>query len=276
MAIENRQAAIGNRQSLITLLTDFGNQDYFVGAMKGVILSINPSVRIVDITHEIPPQDIESAAFTLLACYRDFPPETIHLCIVDPGVGSQRRALAVQCAQQHFVGPDNGIFSWICEREADFRAWAVNNETFFRQPVSRTFHGRDVFAPVAAALSAGTKLDELGERVKDIVRLPTLAPQISDGTITGRIIHIDRFGNAVTNLTRDQVAEDIFDRGAKLTINDESISTFHSCFADAKGEKPFCFFGSAGFLEVGARNSSAKGILKLQHGASIRLNLPGT
>src|SRR2546423_4876621 len=141
--------------SIITLITDFGAQDYFVGAMKGVILSINPDARIVDISHEIPPQDIHSAAFNLLACYKDFPAGTIHVAVVDPGVGSNRRGILVECDEQLFVGPDNGLFSWICEREGQFRARELTNDQFFRKPVSPTFHGRDVFAPVAAALAAG-------------------------------------------------------------------------------------------------------------------------
>jgi S-adenosylmethionine hydrolase len=262
--------------AVVTLLTDFGNQDYFVAAMKGVILSINPSVQIIDITHEVPPQDIQSAAFTLLACYRDFPAGTIHVCVVDPGVGSKRRALAVRCAQQLFVGPDNGIFSWVWERERDYRAHAITNEKFFRPPVSTTFHGRDVFAPVAAALSARTKVEELGEPVADVVRLPALAPQFKDDTIEGRVIHIDRFGNCVTNLTRDHLSEQGFARGAKLIMNDQHVSKFHACFTDARDDEPFCFFGSAGFLEIGARNSSAKNILKLHCGAPVWLHPPGT
>src|SRR5438876_7445300 len=140
---------MGNRQSIITLLTDFGSQDYFAAAMKGVILSVNPNAQIIDITHEIPPQDIHAAAFNLLASYKDFPAGTIHIAVVDPGVGSRRRPLLIEVAKQFFVGPDNGIFSWVCEREGNWRAIQLTNEQFFRHPVSDTFHGRDVFAPVA-------------------------------------------------------------------------------------------------------------------------------
>src|SRR5215467_1317207 len=131
--------------SLITLTTDFGSQDYFVAAMKGVILSRNPDTRIVDISHEVPPQDIQGAAFTLLACYKDFPAGTIHVGVVDPGVGSDRRAILIECAEQFLVGPDNGIFSWICEREGEFNAWELTRKSYLRQEVSPTFHGRDVF-----------------------------------------------------------------------------------------------------------------------------------
>jgi len=263
------------KPAIITLLTDFGTQDYFVGAIKGVILSINPYARIVDITHDLPSQDIESAAFNLLSCYRDFPADTIHVAVVDPGVGSERRALAIECATQIFVGPDNGIFSWICEREKKYRAFSITAEKLFRQPVSATFHGRDIFVPVAAALSAGTQIDELGEPVKDIVRLAPLTPKTLDNrTIEARIIHIDRFGNCTTNLTLDHLREDMFDRGAKLTINQHEIIKFCRSFADANDAKPFCFFGSAGFLEIGVKNSSAQEILKAQCGLSIQFLTP--
>src|SRR5260370_24852481 len=154
-----------DKSPIITLLTDFGSQDYFVGAMKGVILSINPAVRIMDITHEIPQQDTNAAAFNLLAAYQDFPSGTIHVAVVDPGVGSNRKAILIECAGQFFVGPDNGVFSWICEREGSFRARELSNEKFFRQPLSSTFHGRDVFAPVAAALSTGADTVEVGPEI---------------------------------------------------------------------------------------------------------------
>jgi S-adenosyl-L-methionine hydrolase (adenosine-forming) len=261
---------------IITLLTDFGTQDYFVGAMKGVILSINPDAHIVDIAHDIPPQDIQSAAFNLLACYRDFPADAIHVAVVDPDVGSKRRALAIECANQIFVGPDNGIFSWICERERQYRAFSVTNEKLFRQPVSRTFHGRDVFAPVAATLSAGTRIEEVGERVTDEVQLPSLMPgSVNKETIEGRIIHIDHFGNLITNLTSEFLREDVFDLGAQIVVNEHEINSFRRYFADETNPgNVFCFFGSAGFLEIAAKNSSAQRILNAQRGQILRLNLP--
>ena len=255
---------------IITLLTDFGTQDYFVGAMKGVILSINPDALIVDITHDTPPHDVESAAFTLLACYRDFPARTIHVVVVDPGVGSQRRALAIECREQMFVGPDNGIFSWICEREKEYRAFNVTDEILFRQPVSATFHGRDVFAPIAAALSAGTTIDEIGPPLREFVRLAPLTPvTLNDQTIEGRIIHIDRFGNCITNLTQQDLRADMFQCGTKLTINNHDILAFHRYFAEANDGEPFCYFGSAGFLEIAARNASAANILNAQRGQRV-------
>lgn len=259
---------------VITLLTDFGSQDYFVGAMKGAILSINPFAQIVDITHEVPPQDIHAGAFNLLASYTAFPSGTIHVAVVDPGVGSRRKPLLIECGRQLFVGPDNGIFSWICEREGNVRAIHLENEKFFRQPVSPTFHGRDIFAPVAAALSHGVPFEEFGELVDDYVRLESLAVKMTgDGSAEARILHIDRFGNCVTNLTRDQVSDESFKSGAKLFVNGRHISALRRFFSEPAEAQDdlFCIFGSAGFLEIVAQDSSAARILDVHCGEPVLL-----
>jgi S-adenosylmethionine hydrolase len=257
---------------IITLLTDFGTRDYFVGAMKGVILSINPDAQIADISHEIPPQDIETAAFNLLSCYRDFPEQTIHVAVVDPGVGSDRRAIIVECADQFFVGPDNGLFSWICEHEGVWTATDVTNQRFFRRPVSNTFHGRDIFAPVAAALSSGRQPHEFGPAATDIVRLKSLAPAaINENTIEGRVIHVDRFGNCVTNFTRETLES----RGAatswRMTIDDREIHSIRGYFADSRANEVFAIIGSAGFIEICVRNDSAAKLLNVHRGDRVQL-----
>jgi S-adenosylmethionine hydrolase len=266
---------------LITLLTDFGIADYFVGAMKGVILSISSEARIVDITHEIPPQDILAGAFTLLAVYRDFPPQTIHVAVVDPGVGSSRRPILVAGGGRFFVGPDNGIFGYIYEREPAARVYHLNRAEFFRPRVSETFHGRDVFAPVAGALSNGTKPDELGLEIKDYVRLPPLAARrgaSADTSLDAQIIHIDRFGNCVTNLTRDLLTEEMIESGVQLFIGASVVKTFRRFYAeasDAPGE-PFAIWGSAGLLEIAALNSSAAQQLGIRRGDTVRVSVrPG-
>src|SRR5436190_5250883 len=267
---DNRKSAITNRQSIITLLTDFGTQDYFVGAMKGVILSKNPDAQIIDITHDIPPQDIESAAFNLLACYRNFPAGSIHVAIVDPGVGSERRALIVACAEQFFVGPDNGLFSWICEREVQWRAVQATNERFFRHPISNTFHGRDIFAPVAAALSMGRELHEFGPFVEDIVCRDSLNPtKIDDQIIQGRVVHIDRFGNCVTNLTKEMLRSAGSATAWRIAVGTQEINSFHAFFADASDGEVFCTSGSAGFLEISVRNASAAKLLRVERGQPV-------
>jgi S-adenosylmethionine hydrolase len=261
---------------LITLLSDFGIADYFVGAMKGVILSISPEARIVDITHEIPPQDIGAGAFTLFAVYRDFPARTIHVAVVDPGVGSSRRPLLVVAGGQFFVGPDNGLFSYIYEHEPDCRVLHLDREELFRSTVSATFHGRDVFAAVAGALSNGTKPDELGQEIKDYVRLPPLSPRRAvDGGLAGVIIHIDRFGNCVTNLTRDLLTQEMIESGAQLIVGANVIETFRRFYAeasDAPGEL-FAIWGSAGLLEIAALNSSAATRLGAQRGQDVHVRL---
>jgi S-adenosyl-L-methionine hydrolase (adenosine-forming) len=262
--------------SVITLLTDFGTQDYFVAAMKGVILSANPDARIVDISHEIPPQDIQAGAFNLLAVYRNFPVGTIHAAVVDPGVGSDRRAIIIECAEQFFVGPDNGLFSWIVQREGKCRIHQVTNEKFFWHPVSHTFHGRDVFAPVAAALSNGNEAREFGPHTDSFVELESLDPQrATDGSIAGAIIHIDRFGNCITNLTRNHLGSENAN-ALQVNINGRRITSFRQFFSQTPGDEDelFMFLGSAGFIEIAARNASAASILNAQRGQLIVAN-PG-
>ena len=258
---------------IITLLTDFGTRDYFVGAMKGVILSLNPDATIVDITHEIPPQGIQAAAFNLLACYRNFPARTIHVSVVDPGVGSNRNAIIVECANQFFIGPDNGLFSWIIEREGNFSAWQITNEKFFRNPVSPTFHGRDVFAPIAAALSTGTFPDEFGPPLENFVTLPPISPRTRADAIEGSIIHIDRFGNCITNFSAEHINEEGIAAGAKLIVNKREITSIRKFFADqnAAVNELFMLVGSAGFVEIAAQNASAAAILAAQRGDSVLL-----
>jgi S-adenosylmethionine hydrolase len=254
----------------ITLLTDFGNADYFVAAMKGVILSYIPSARIVDITHDIPPQDIEAAAFTLFAAHSAFPKRTIHVAVVDPGVGSNRRAILIKAAGQVFVGPDNGIFSYVCD-ESEAKVFHVVDPIWFRRPVSNTFHGRDVFAPIAGWLSLGITPKKIGQEIYDYVRLPPLKPEIArDGVISGRVIHIDHFGNCVTNITQRELTDKMIDDGIRLTIRDYEVATFRRFFAEeTQGNKVFCVWGSAGFLEMAAKNGSAANQLKIKRGDPV-------
>ena len=257
---------------LITLLTDFGTADYFVGAMKGVILSINVEARIVDITHEIPAQDIQAGAFTLFAAYQNFPAETIHVAVVDPGVGSHRRPILVSGGGHFFVGPDNGLFSYVYERHPEARVFHLTKEEYFRPRVSATFHGRDVFAPVAGALSTGVGPEQLGEEIADYVRLPHLKLKLLGGNIVeASIIHIDRFGNCVTNLTPTDVTEAMISRGVVLTIKGWKITTFRRFFADGEDSpnELFAIWGSAGYLEIAAFKASAAQLIGAERGQLI-------
>ncbi|HZH32056.1 MAG TPA: SAM-dependent chlorinase/fluorinase [Pyrinomonadaceae bacterium] len=262
---------------LVTLLTDFGTADYFAGALKGAILSVNPRARIVDITHEIPAHDIRAGAFTLLAAYESFPPGAIHLAVVDPGVGSARRPLLIATQNYFFIGPDNGLFSYACERERDVRVYHLMNEQFFRAPVSRTFHGRDIFAPVAGALSGGALPEAFGELIEDHMRLAPLAPvRDARGGWSAEVIHIDRFGNLITNITRPDVAGAEFERGARLEVGGRVISSFRRFYAEAAGGTAaagelFAIWGSAGFLEIAAERASAALLLGVERGRTVRV-----
>ncbi len=252
---------------MIALLTDFGTKDYFVGAMKGVIFSINERANVVDITHEIPPQDISAAGFTLRACYKNFPPKTIFVAVVDPGVGSARRAILVETESYYFVAPDNGLLSLVFDREKNFVVYELANEKYFAENVSRTFHGRDIFAPVAAHLSKGVAPNECGTKIENFIRLKNSKPEkISEKIITAEIIHIDRFGNLITNLTKNDLPENF-----TLEIGGRAISRLQNFFAEADTGELFLIAGSAGFLEVAAFQASAKEILRLEVGAKIRL-----
>jgi len=253
----------------ITLLTDFGIDDYFVGAVKGSILSINPAATIVDITHEIPAHDIESAAFTLLACYRAFAAGTVHVAVVDPGVGSTRRAILATAGEYLFVGPDNGIFSYILDREVSPRVIHITSTDYFRQPVSNTFHGRDVFAPIAAAVSMGVAPGSLGPQIDDPVRLSSFKPErLKNGKVRGRVIHVDQFGNCVTNF------DSSFMGGpgtAILHLKGKKIKDLRESYAEGKGKKPFAIWGSAGLLEISVGNGSAAEELGATRGDEVTL-----
>ncbi len=248
---------------VIALLTDFGTQDYFVGAMKGVLLSIATDVPVVDITHEIPPQDIRAAAFTLAACYRDFPEGTIFLTVVDPGVGSDRRAVCVDASGYRFLAPDNGLLTFVFEENA--RIFHLTNEKFFRRPVSQTFHGRDIFASVAAHLARGVEPNEFGPEIDDPVRFDTKAPtRISDSEIKAEILHIDRFGNVISNLRRSDLAGSF-----TLEINGQQISGHREFYSEGPSGELFSIFGSAGYLEISGFRVSAAERLRARVGDKI-------
>ena len=240
-----RRGSVRPSLPVITLLTDFGTADYFVGAVKGAILSVNPSAVIVDLTHEIPPQDIAAGAFTLLAAYKTFPAGTIHVAVVDPGVGSTRRPIIVSANEQFFVGPDNGLFTYIYDREPSHRTFHITSDRYFQPSPSTTFHGRDIFAPVAAALSTGIALEEFGSLIDDAVRLPSLETPL-------RIIHIDRFGNCITNITRERMPSE-----TSVVINGRTISEFRQFYGERDEESLFAIWGSAGFLEISVNGVSA-------------------
>lgn len=252
---------------IIALLTDFGTKDYFVGAMKGVILQIYEKAKIIDITHEIEPQNIRSASFTLRACYKNFPKKTIFVAVVDPGVGSDRRAILVETEDHFFIAPDNGLLSFVFGESQNFRVFEITNKDFFNHPFSKTFHGRDIFAPCAAQLSRGISPESFGNEIKDFVDLNENKPhRISEKTIEAEIIHADRFGNLITNLTESDLPEKFY-----LEINGQKIEKIRNYFAESERNEIFMIFGSAGFLEIAAFQNSAKKILKVEIGDKIKV-----
>jgi S-adenosylmethionine hydrolase len=254
---------------IIALLTDFGTEDYFVGAMKGVILSINPQAKIIDITHEIKPQNIQSAGFVLASCYQNFPPKTIFVSVVDPGVGSERRAILLETENYYFITPDNGLLSLLLANETNHRVFELTNSQFFKHPISNTFHGRDIFAPVAAWLSKGIKPNEFGKEIKDFVVNRFLIPErISDKEIEGQIIYIDKFGNLITNLKKENVSENF-----SVQVNGKLISKHQTFYAEAEINELFTIFGSAGYLEIVSYCNSAEKILNVKIGERISVIL---
>lgn len=252
---------------IIALLTDFGTKDYFVAAMKGAILSINEEAKITDITHEIEPQDIKSAGFTLASVYQNFPSKTIFVAVVDPGVGSTRRAIMVETDKYFFVAPDNGLLSFIFQMEQNFQVFELTNPHFFLPNVSQTFHGRDVFAPAAAWLSKGIEPKEFGSKINDFIKFENIRPKhIAVNLLESEIIHVDRFGNLITNLKREDVENNF-----TIEINGKLIEKCFNFYAEAEPDEIFTIFGSADYLEIVAYQNSAQDLLKVKTGEKIRV-----
>jgi hypothetical protein len=255
--------------SVVTLVTDFGTRDIYVAAMKGVILTIAPAVTIVDLSHEVPPQDVQEAAWLLRASYGYYPSGTVHVAVVDPGVGTARRAIAVSAGGMKFVAPDNGVLSWALDAAGDAHAIEITNAAYMRPDVSPTFHGRDIFAPAAAHLAAGIAIDALGPPITDVVRLAWPVPRIFDDRIECDVVHVDRFGNLITSLTRA-----IFDgwRGGS-TVSMEAggvrIARVVRTYADTPAGAIAALFESSGHLELAAREFSASSVLGLSRGAQV-------
>ena len=244
------------KRPLITLLTDFGAQDHYVAAMKGVILGICPQAVIVDISHEISPFQIASGAYTLAQAALAFPPGTIHVAVVDPGVGSPRRAIAARANRQIFLGPDNGLLS-MAFGTSRATVVEITNRKLFRVPVSSTFHGRDIFAPVAAHLATGLRWSQLGPRLDDWHRGDFLLPQqTGSANWTGSVLSIDHFGNIITNFPWMEFGG-VFREGFQLKFGRVRIEASSAIYEDAPAETLFILCGSSGFAEISLRQGSA-------------------
>jgi S-adenosyl-L-methionine hydrolase (adenosine-forming) len=260
-------------QPVITLTTDFGLTDHFAGTMKGVILNIAPAAAIIDISHEVAAFGIQDGAFTIAQAYSYFPKKTIHVIVVDPGVGSARRPILAEMAGQYFIAPDNGVLSMIYTREKRVRVRHITAEKYFLQPVSRTFHGRDVFSPVAAHLAAGISAAHFGKPIDDYLRLTFHQPAHTGKRVwTGTVLHVDRFGNLITNMHIGDFPA--IARGAfELAVGLERLSGLATTFAEGKPGELLLLVGSSGYLEVAANQDSAARRLGCGVGAPVELTL---
>lgn len=257
----------------ITLLTDFGVSDPYVGIMKGVIASINPSARVIDLSHAVEPQDVDAAAFLLARSYSYFPAGTIHVAVVDPGVGGKRPALCVQSGGYFFVGPDNGVLSPACYDAGRPRIFLLEERKYFLENVSHTFHGRDIFAPVAAHLGAGVAIERLGRRLKTMQRIKRARPRIRIGqTLEGEVVHIDTFGNLITNIAETHLLE-TFGRSQLTRVivacSGHKIEGVRATYAAVRQGTAVAVVGSYGLLEIAVRNGSAAQSLALKRGDRI-------
>jgi len=262
------------RRPVITLLTDFGTADYYVGAMKGVILKINPEAEIVDISHEVIPHDILDAAFTLAQTYRYYPTRTIHVVVVDPGVGTQRRPILATGDNHYFIAPDNGVLSLVYAQQENLSVREITAEHYFHTPVSQTFHARDIFAPTAAHLSKGLDPYQFGNEITDFVRLELPKPTpVSEKVWKGIVLKVDRFGNAITNFTHDDVPA-LFEAqppSFKLTAGEKEITRLLPAYAEGAPGEFFVILGSSGYLEVATNCGGAARLLKLNRGTELTL-----
>lgn len=256
---------------IITLLTDFGTRDAYVAAMKGVILGINPRAVLVDLTHQVPPQDITTGAFLLAEAAPYFPPGTIHLAVVDPGVGTSRRALGAFARGQYWLGPDNGLFHLVFSQTEAITLVSLENPGYFRQPVSSTFQGRDVFAPVAAHLSLGVPLEAFGPRIREPIPLPWPVPYFSANMVQGEIVYVDGFGNLVSNLTGAQLLAWLGDSLFTLCLGSLQLEGLSRTYGDKAPGEFLALVGSHGYLEVALAQGNAARRLKAGKGTPLRL-----
>lgn len=262
-------------QAIITLTTDYGARDAFAASVKGVILKINPLAQIVDISNEISPQDIWEAAYTLRSAYSHFPKGTVHLAVVDPGVGSGRKPIIVVTESYYFVGPDNGLFSLIYQEAERLRVHHITSTHYFLPNPGPTFHGRDIFAPVAGWLAKGIPSGNFGEEITDYMKLNIPAPKTTANSIEGHIVHIDRFGNIITNITYKDIRA-IFSEGMDLgatsvSVAGKEIRGFKKFYAEAAPGEPGAIINSSGDLEIFLFKQNARAALSVKRGEAVRL-----
>lgn len=256
------------RSNLITVTSDFGTNDAYTAIMKGVALGINESVRFVDLANHVPAGDIRTASYLLASCVEWFPRGTVHLAVVDPEVGSSRRAIAVQCERSFYVGPDNGIFTMAMRRDKFVAAVELRPGAWTLERVSKTFHGRDIFAPAAAYLSKGVSLENLGQSVSDLVELDLPKQVIKRGVVVTPVVHVDVFGNVVTMLHNKDIETPVL----SVKAGQESVP-LHSTYADVASGEPLAYWGSSGYCELAVNRGSAAERMGLKVGDLVEVQL---
>ena len=265
-----------SHRPIITLTTDFGSNDHFVGAMKGVILDIVPDAQIVDICHAVQAFDVLDGALTVSQAYSYFPNRTVHVVVVDPGVGTARRPIVASCDKYHFVAPDNGVLSLVYAREPRMHVRHITSEHYFLQPMSNTFHARDIFSPVAAYLAKEVDSLKFGDEIEDYVRFSAPKPKAVDGNrLRGVVLKVDRFGNLVTNIT-PQDAPMIFGadpKAFKIVVGSREITELHNAYAEAAPGEVFGILGSMGFLEIAANRGAAAQLTGAGKGSDVSIIL---
>jgi len=262
---------------IVTLTTDFGLSDHFVGTMKGVILHVAPHARIVDICHALEPFDILGAALTLGEAYGYFPPGTVHVVVVDPGVGSARRPILASSGGHAFVAPDNGVLSLVYAREELREVRHVTSDHYFLRPASSTFHGRDIFAPVAGNLANGVEAEKFGPEITDYVRFEVPRPEPVDAhTLRGVVLKVDRFGNLITNFTPRDVPA-LFERrtGFKIRVGRSEVTALRASYSEGASGEVFAILGSMGYLEISTNRGAASQLTGAANGTEVQVSLEG-
>lgn len=258
---------------IVTLTTDYGTNDHLVAVLKGVILKINPEVTIIDITHDVTPFDLLDGALAIASAYAYFPARTIHVVIVDPGVGTERRPLLVSGQNQYFIAPDNGVLSGVYEKEQNFAVRHLTSEHYFLQPVSKTFHGRDIFAPAAGWLSKHWQPASMGEDIKDFKRFAMPRPKEGDdGLLKGVVLKVDGFGNLITNIRAEDLSPESLEKGeVKLQAGSHPVTRLVPTFASGNTGEPIAYVGSNGYVEIAVNKGNAAKTLGLGRGAPVLL-----
>jgi len=258
--------------SIITLTTDFGQKDHFVSVMKAVMMGIDARLRFIDISHEIPPQDVMAGAWVVRNSAMFFPPDTVHLVVVDPGVGTSRKPVGIKIKDQYFIGPDNGIFSLIAE-DFEYKAFHLTNEAYWLKKRSATFHGRDIFAPAAAHLATGIPIEELGKPLEKLVTYRWALPIADKDGVQGWVVHIDHYGNLVTNIPAEMIKDTGRNRAVRIYVGNTILKEIVTTFSNVPEGEPAAYIGSSDNLEVAINKGNAQQMLGVEKGAQVSIVL---